>query len=278
MVRKLKRHKLIAALFSLALLLNFVPERTAGALRSSVLPILSFFGKAGSLVPGQNPDDPDGDRPVKITDLRKRIRELEAVGAAQREEIRRLRKALSHRRELEGVFGPGKLKLLEARVVVRKDLSNFRRTVVLNRGWKHGVEKGMPVIRGPFLVGEVSSVGYSACQAQLATDPAFRVRASVGGTDREGIVMGTGGEDASLKLVYCRTDRPPPKGASVLTSGYGGDFPADLTVGKIIEVEASPEGEFYRIRIEPAVNWTALDVVEIVVGAPVEAEVKEASR
>lgn len=68
-------------------------------------------------------------------------------------------------------------RILAARVIARRDSSNWVRSIGLDRGDKDGVRPGMPVTVGPFLVGVVSDVGAHTCRAKLVTDANFTVRA-----------------------------------------------------------------------------------------------------
>lgn len=61
-----------------------------------------------------------------------------------------------------------------AEVVIKSDVSVWRRSFLVNRGYNDGLQNGFTVVSGKYLVGKVSDVGPSTSRIQLITDPAFR--------------------------------------------------------------------------------------------------------
>ncbi|MEK7309375.1 MAG: rod shape-determining protein MreC [Planctomycetota bacterium] len=61
-----------------------------------------------------------------------------------------------------------------AEVVIKSDVSAWRRSFLVNRGYNDGLQNGFTVVSGKYLVGKISDVGPATCRVQLITDPAFR--------------------------------------------------------------------------------------------------------
>lgn len=61
-----------------------------------------------------------------------------------------------------------------AEVVIKSDVSAWRRSFLVNRGSNDGLQTGFTVVSGKYLMGKVSDVGPSTSRVQLITDPAFR--------------------------------------------------------------------------------------------------------
>jgi len=53
-------------------------------------------------------------------------------------------------------------------------------------------------------------------------------------------------------------------GEVVLTSGLGGKFPEDMIVGRVSEVDRSEAELFQRAFVQPAVDFTALEMVFVI--------------
>jgi rod shape-determining protein MreC len=248
-------------------LLNFIPEERVTPLRASALPLLDLFGRAGVIfdkVGALFGSGAGGGADVRA--LKDENRRLRAENAAMKEEVRKLGKALGFRSDFADAFGPAAPRTLSAKVIVKRDASNFRRTLVIDRGWRDGVKKGLAVVEGRTLVGVVSVAGYSSSMVQLSADPAFRVRVKLPGEGREGIAEGTGGEDFYMKIKYVACENPPVRGETALTTGFTGSVPQGLLVGYVMDSAGKPGGDFYAIGLKPSVNWRTLEVVEVVLG------------
>jgi len=61
-----------------------------------------------------------------------------------------------------------------AEVIIKSDVSVWRRSFLINRGYNDGLQNGFTVVSGKYLVGKISDVGPSNSRVQLITDPAFR--------------------------------------------------------------------------------------------------------
>jgi rod shape-determining protein MreC len=139
-------------------------------------------------------------------------------------------------------------RMLVARVA-RRDLNAWWSRVTLRRGAADGVVAGVPVVAGENVVGRVIKVHLHTCEVQLVSDPAFRISASLDGTERAAVYQGTVNRpfDPPRGIIHnIPADynfRPDNGGmVSVFTSGAGGIFPAALRIGTF-DVSTLQQGE-----------------------------------
>jgi rod shape-determining protein MreC len=169
------------------------------------------------------------------------------------------------------------MKLLAAEVLA-KTVIQARNFATLNVGEKDGVREGMPVITERGLVGRVVglSANYSIVQLLLNRDTKLSVMTLRG--RNEGLLTWdhTGGRHMLLDQV--EAVRPQPKQDTVVTSGYSGLLPENITVGFIKSIEQEEGTLFYRIVIEPAVDFATLDEAFVVLHRPNDERLKLESR
>jgi rod shape-determining protein MreC len=77
-----------------------------------------------------------------------------------------------------------------------------------------------------------------------------------------------------IQLEYVQGTADVKAGDRVITSGTDGIYPKGFLVGEIESVERA-SGTFSGIKIRPAVNFSALEAVLIVLDAPEEPAVKD---
>ena len=75
----------------------------------------------------------------------------------------------------------------------------------------------------------------------------------------DGIVEGTNSHDLIFK--YLSRDSQIKIGDLVITSGLGGQFPEDITLGWVEEIGLDPRQLFLQARLRPAVEARQLGVV-----------------
>ncbi|NLX90741.1 MAG: rod shape-determining protein MreC [Firmicutes bacterium] len=168
--------------------------------------------------------------------------------------------------------------LLPAEVIAR-DPSNWFETITVNRGALHGVKKNMPVITSQGLVGNILKVSRTSSRVLLLTDSRRAVSALVM-RSREpgdvGIVEGSSGESASLRMTNLPPEANIQPGDTVISSGLGGIFPKGLVIGTVLETGLDQYGLLQQAVVLPAVNFNRLEEVFIVMDFPHENEEQEA--
>ncbi len=165
------------------------------------------------------------------------------------------------------VEGHPALELVPARVLA-KDASSFFRVTSVRLSARDGrVAPGQPVVASAGVVGFVSEVADRYAEVTLAVDPRSSIDVLVQHNRARGVLQGLGNDnDYRARIAYLlRRDRVAV-GDVVVTSGMGGRFPSDLVVGRIVAVRAQRYGLFQEVEVEPAVDFSRLEEVFVVVG------------
>ena len=219
-----------------------------------VRPIGGFFGSIGQL--GRLREE-NAALEAELDRLRSR-----AVSIADLErENDALREALGMTRRLEFTTTAAR--------VIGQPPGSFRWSVLIDAGSDHGVRRNMAVVNAQGLVGKVTDVTSSHARVQLAASPNAGYAVRVAETGQQGLSSGRGSQPLEMFIV----DDPEtavPEGAEVVTRAYqGGTIPDGIPIG-VVEQPAEPteeRGQFLDLR--PYVDFAKLDVVLVVLDAPV---------
>jgi rod shape-determining protein MreC len=141
--------------------------------------------------------------------------------------------------------------------IVGKDPSPWFRSVIIDRGLSDGVDKGMPVVTGEGIVGQVYAASSGYAKVLLAISPSSAIDVLLQDSRVRGILKGTG--DSTYRLEYILKTVEVAKGDHVVTAGYGGMFPPGLPVGIVSEVTRNRRGMFLEIEVVPAVDFSTLE-------------------
>ena len=150
----------------------------------------------------------------------------------------------------------------KAASVIGRDPSPFLHYVIINRGSNDGIQRGMPVVTNEGLVGRVDAVIADAARIQLITDPASSVNIHLKNANTDALLVGSVTGDVSLDLIS--QDATVDSGDLILTSGLGGGFPPDLIAGQVINVRKLPAELFQQATVQPAVDFSRLQIVLII--------------
>jgi rod shape-determining protein MreC len=146
--------------------------------------------------------------------------------------------------------------------VIGLDPSPFVRSVNIGVGSDRGVLHGMPVVTDDGLVGRITEVTASTSRVQLITDPASAVNVQLQGSRADGLLAAQPNGELWVELIDQNATVEP--GELVLTSGLGGAFPADISVGHVISVRRRDFELFQRAVIQPTVNFDDLEIVLLI--------------
>jgi len=195
-----------------------------------------------------------------------------------REECDRLRELLAEARMekswyLESELASERLrKLLEIRSrlphrllpaqVAAQDPSSWSKTIIINRGNRDGVTKGMAVIAPGGIVGHVIKDFDWSAQVLLLIDQGSAVDALVQRTRFRGIVEGGTTETCRLKYVVRKADIKI--GDTLISSGLDRIYPKGLRVGTVREVFKPASGLFQEVKVQPFVDFTRIEEVLVI--------------
>ena len=120
-----------------------------------------------------------------------------------------------------------------AKVLIDKQ-SPFLRSIIINKGTKHNVTKGMTVLNDNYLVGKVVEVNFLTARVLLLSDLNSKTPVTIEPGSVQAILSGTGKNSGIIQ--YSKENLPINVGNIVFTSGAGGLFKEGVPVGKIAEI------------------------------------------
>ena len=148
--------------------------------------------------------------------------------------------------------------------VIGFDMADMYKSVMVNKGTAHGVERNMIVLdRYGNLIGRViSPISLFECRVQLVTDSESGVSVMKKNGDSLGILSGYAGGICRLKYILA-TDTGIEPGDVLITTGFDGIYPPDLKVGKVESVTKT-QNLFRTIEVNPLFKFKDLDIVGII--------------
>jgi rod shape-determining protein MreC len=224
----------------------------------------SVFRPVGRFVDDQVHAGRDGD---KVRMLQKQVDQLQSRLQANAD-VTRQRQELA---QLDTLAAGQSFKIIPAQVVAFGDASGFDDTVTINVGSADGIKADMTVIAGTTtgggLVGRVVSGGITSHTATVAViiDPDVAVGARLrrnAGTSNVGTANGRG----FAPLTFTPTDPSvrPVKGDVIETYGTTVYAPG-IPIGTVTSVGPTPGRTTLTASVTPFIDYTALDVVGVVV-------------
>jgi rod shape-determining protein MreC len=157
---------------------------------------------------------------------------------------------------------------LLAAEVVAFDPSGWFQTILIDKGENDGVIRDMAVVSADGLVGRVIGVSGRHAKVLLILDGNSAVDALIQRSRARGILVGLGRNRCLLN--YVQRNEDVQVGDPVISSGMGGVFPKGILLGKVQEVVRGNSGLFQTVEVEPAVDFSGLEEVMVVVQPPPE--------
>jgi len=143
--------------------------------------------------------------------------------------------------------------------------SNYRWAVQIDKGRSTGIRSDMAVVVPDGLVGKVVQVTDNSSTVLLLIDPGAAAGARIVQAGAAGLIAGGGSSDnLSLNLIG-NTSRVAVDDVVVTSSYNRGVFPPGIRIGSVAEVGADTRLLEKEIEVEPAVNFTNLDFVDVLV-------------
>jgi len=165
------------------------------------------------------------------------------------------------------VSSVGQYKLVPAQVIAVGAGSGFEWTATIDAGSMDGVKTDMTVLNGDGLVGRVTVVGRSTATVLLAIDPEFNVGVRL--PDGEtGVVTGRQKNDMGFYLIDPSARVKPGDGLVTQGSKNQQPFVWGVPVGQVVTASSPLSGQSQTGTVKPYVNFSALDLVGVVVQPP----------
>jgi rod shape-determining protein MreC len=154
-------------------------------------------------------------------------------------------------------------KTLSVRVIGHLN-SSHHRGLRIARGLVDGIERGMAVVDPDGLVGRIQRVGFNSADVVFVIDSEFSVDVIVVRPRVRGRLLGNGSGEA-MAFQPTRESRVGEllSGDRVVTSGLGGVFPPNLTLGRVDQIKLE-EGQSPEVMIRPAVDFDTLRTVMVI--------------
>jgi rod shape-determining protein MreC len=145
---------------------------------------------------------------------------------------------------------------------IARDPTNLQRYITLDVGSEAGIARNMPVITDRGLVGRIREVGNGWSRVLLIIDRSSSVNALTQSTRASGLVEGQA--DDSLVMRSISQEDVVSVGDTVFTSGLGGNFPRQILIGQIVEVDRKDYELYQTAVVQPTVDFDHLEVVLVI--------------
>jgi rod shape-determining protein MreC len=186
----------------------------------------------------------------------------------QKDENARLRALL----DLQTVSYPEGTEFMVAKVIA-KSPSQWEAWVLIDKGTDDNklLQVGMPVVGatprvgdalpGKGLVGKIVEVDAHTAKVLLITDSQSAVSTKIQSSRAEGILHGS--MDGKLSMDYVDRDMAVDPKQVVVTSGFGGVYPAGVPIGLVSSVGEETINIYKEIEVQPFVDFRVLEEVMV---------------
>ena len=177
------------------------------------------------------------------------MREQQVLNAQQLQQSRQLLAENAYLRKLLEASERRQLKTVMSEILYDAR-DPFSRKVILDRGERHGLKPGQPVIDDLGVVGQVTRVFPFTAEVTLLTDKDHAIPVQVLRSGVRSVAYGRG-QTGVLELRFMASNADIQKGDVVTTSGIDGVYPAGLAVATVAAVETKTSDAFARILLQP---------------------------
>jgi len=162
-------------------------------------------------------------------------------------------------------------KLIAAEVIGR-DPSYWSKTMMIDKGFADGLQKGFPVVVHRGIVGQIIETTGHFSKVLLIIDQNSAVDSLLQRTRVRGIIKGDSAK--SFYFEYVLRKGNVKVGDMVISSGLDGVYPKGLRVGTVSEILRSNSGIFQEIKVTPYVDFEKLEEVFVLFKPPYPATKK----
>ena len=135
--------------------------------------------------------------------------------------------------------------LVIAKVIIDKQ-SPFLRSIIINKGSKNNIKKGMSILSDSYLIGKVIEVNYMTSRVLLLSDLNSKIPVTIEPGSIQSILSGDGGNSGNIQ--YTKDNLPIADGSIIYTSGTGGLLKSGIPIGKIEQNENQNSVNFFTSR------------------------------
>ena len=124
---------------------------------------------------------------------------------------------------------------LTSKVLLDKQ-SPYLKSVIINKGFNHGIKLGVAVKERSYFIGKITNVNFLTSRILLASDLNSKIPVIIEPAGANAILSGQGHNDYA-DLEYLPKIRKIKAGDIVYTSGVDGIIPQAIPIGKVVELE-----------------------------------------
>ena len=132
---------------------------------------------------------------------------------------------------------------LTSKVLLDKQ-SPYLKSVIINKGFNHGIKLGVAVKERSYFIGKITNVNFLTSRILLASDLNSKIPVIIEPSGANAIMSGQGKNDYA-DLEYLPKIRKIKAGDIVYTSGVDGIIPQAIPIGKVVELEENFFVEFF---------------------------------
>ncbi|MFD2728590.1 rod shape-determining protein MreC [Enterococcus camelliae] len=153
--------------------------------------------------------------------------------------------------------------------VISRSPDSWQDYLIIDKGSKDGIKANMSVMAKKGLIGRVIEVNRASSKVELLssenqTSNHFPVRISTAKGELFGLLKGYDQEKNALVVEQVTGTAAFAKGDVVQTSGLGGNSPADLAVGTVLEAQSDDFGLDKKLYVQPYAEMYDLSVVTVI--------------
>ena len=126
----------------------------------------------------------------------------------------------------------------------------LRRQVLVNKGSRHEVFVGQPVVDAQGIMGQVINTSLFSSSVLLITDPRHNIPVQVNRNGLRTLAAGTGSPEY-MEILYLPNNADIQVGDLLVSSGLGRRFPAGYPVAEVSHIERNPSEPFASIHARP---------------------------
>jgi len=132
---------------------------------------------------------------------------------------------------------------LTSKVLLDKQ-SPYLKSVIINKGFNHGIKLGVAVKERSYFVGKITNVNFLTSRILLASDLNSKIPVIIEPSGANAIMSGQGKNDYA-DLEYLPKIIKIKAGDIVYTSGVDGIIPQAIPIGKVVELEENFFVDFF---------------------------------
>ena len=178
---------------------------------------------------------------------------------ALEQENRSLRRIVQYSQSLEYAHAPAE--------IVGKDPGGTSFSLLINKGNRHGIDIGMPVVAfqdgRQGLVGRVVDISWNSALIRPLVHPKGYVAGRLTKTRYEGLLQGLDSESGLLRMKYLEREsrNQVSVGDEVISSGLNSLYPPNLFIGTVTSISARSYTASLELDVTPFINFARLEHV-----------------